>query len=279
MGVAMLTKLSYLDRIKLLMMAMMTLGHLAWAFVPESSSLSQWLHFVARPTVVLACFLVVEGFRLTGNLDGYVKRLFGFGLLAQPPYIMMSFGVYAPFYQPSLLFIAGNVLLTLGCALLAIIQCDKMSKNNSLQQKFQSIAIIAVLILWVHYASWDWGYAAILWAIGIYYKRILGFIAVTAVLVVLSIISDHEFLDAIFSGQMMDYGILLSLPIMYWYDKNRHQSPKNYRLPRTLFYWYYVMHALIIGLLVQFTPYAVDEYGDILERDGQVKKVVPLFDL
>lgn len=272
----MFAKLSYLDRIKLLMLAMMTTGHIAWAFVPTDTLLSQLLHFFARSTVVLACFLVVEGFSLTKDLNGYLKRLFGFGLLAQIPYVMMVVGVWRIYYEPSVLLLAGNVLLTLGVCLLAVMLCDKIKTNKQPELKPIFFLCILLLMLLAHYAQLDWGYGAVLWAIGIYYKRWLGFIVVTLFLVALAVISDSEFLDAILSGQIMDYGLSLALPIMYWYDKNKHKSPKNYRLPRTFFYWYYILHAFIIGLLVQFTPYATDEYLSIMDKNGNVMNEVYL---
>lgn len=265
----MLTKLSYLDRIKLIMLTMMTTGHIAWAFVPTDTLLSQALHFFARSTVVLACFLIVEGFRLTKDLNGYLKRLFIFGLIAQIPYMMMNVGLWRMIYEPSLIFLGGNVLLTLGLCLLAVMACDKINKSN-IPQKVGYAIFIILLMLIAHFLLLDWGYGAILWAIGIYYKRIMGFIGVTVLLAILSMISDNEFLDTILSGQLMDYGILLSLPIMYWYEKNKKNSPTNYRLPRTFFYWYYVIHAFVIGLLVQFTPYATDEYGVIMNFQGEL---------
>lgn len=267
----MLTKLSYLDRIKLTMMAMMTTGHIAWAFVPTESLLSQLMHFFARSTVVLACFLVVEGFCLTKNLTGYLKRLFIFGLIAQIPYIMMSVGVWRIVYEPSVLLWAINVLITLGLCLLSLILCQAIQKSQTPELKIGYGFLILVLMLGSFLLSTDWNYVAILWTLGIYYKRLIGFIGVTAVLIISSVLFDNEFADYAFSGQLMDYGLILALPIIYWYDKNKQNSPKNYRLPRTLFYWYYVIHALIIGLLVQYTPYATDEYGVIMEQNGTVR--------
>lgn len=265
----MVAKLSYLDRIKLIMLAMMTTGHIAWAFVPTESLLSQALHFFARSTVVLACFLIVKGFCLTKDLNGYLKRLFGFGILAQIPYIMMTVGLWRIVYEPIVVFYAGNVLLTLGLCLLAVMACDKIKNSNPLQKFGYGIYIIVLMLVGFLFST-DWNYVAIVWAIGIYYKRLIGFITVTIVLIIMSFLFDNEFVDYAFSGQLMDYGLLLALPIMYWYDKNKQNSPKTYRLPRTFFYWYYVIHALIIGLLVQFTPYATDEYGAIMNLQGEL---------
>lgn len=269
-----ISHLSYLDRIKLLMMAMMTTGHLAWAFVPTDTILSQCLHFFARSTVVLACFLVVEGFYLSRNVVNYAKRLFGFGLIAQIPFIMMSVGLWRIFYEPAMIIAMGNVLLTLGLCLLSLmaIKACQNSDNDAIKVSYGFLIIAMILIAYVFHL--DWGYAAILWTIGIYYKRIIGFMVVTAILVILAMITDNPFFDSTFLGQFMDYGIILAIPVMIWYDKAKDKSPTNYRLPRTFFYWYYVIHALIVGLAVQFTPYATDEYGLVMDSNGEPKKVI-----
>lgn len=263
------SQLSYLDRIKLLMMAMMTIGHIAWAFVPTETLLSQVLHFFARSTVILACFLVVEGYRLTHDLNGYLRRLFGFGLIAQVPYMMMNVGVWRIVYEPMALLWGINVLVTLGFCLLALILCNKLAQASQ-KKKVGYIILIGILIFISYNFNTDWNYVAILWTIGIYYKRLKGFLGVTAVLILLSLLFDGYFADYSFSGELMDYGFMLAIPIMYWYDKYKEHSPNHYRLPRTFFYWYYVIHALIIGILVQFTPYATDEYGIIMDRQGEL---------
>lgn len=266
----MFAKLSYLDRIKLLMLTMMTTGHFAWAFVPTDTMLGQAMHFFARPTVVLACFLVVEGFCLTKDINGYLKRLVIFGLIAQVPFIVMNIGVWLLFYEPYLIFAAGNVLLTLGLGLFSLMLCKKAETGNTLN-KLTAIFVIPILMILAYLFNLDWGYGVILWTIAIYYKRIWGFIGITAVMFVFSLLFENEVMDYVFSGEAMDYGIILAIPIMVWYEKNKHKSPKTYRLPRTFFYWYYVIHALVIGLLVQFTPYATNEHDLIMERNGQLR--------
>lgn len=271
----MFAKLSYLDRIKLLMLAMMTTGHFAWAFVPTDTLLGQAMHFFARSTVMLACFLVVEGFRLTHDLTGYLRRLFGFGLIAQIPYIMMMVGVWRIYYDPMILLMMINVLITLGLGLFSLVLCKKAETGNWLN-KLTAIVVISIIMVLAYIFNLDWGYGVILWTIAIYYKRVWGFIGVTAIVFVFSLLFENSVADYLFLGGAMSYGIILAIPIMVWYEKNKHKSPKTYRLPRTFFYWYYVIHTFIIGLLVQFTPYATDEYGLILEKDGQFRTVVIL---
>lgn len=259
--------LSYLDRIKLLMLMAMTIGHLAWAFVPTDTILSDILHFIARPTIVLACFLVAEGFRLTRDINGYAKRLFGFGVLAQVPFVMAMMGIWRIVYEPIWVLAVGNVLFTLGLCLVSLILCKKIEKTPNVAFKGFYVLLIVFLMVLSDLFMLDWGYMAMAWTIAIYYKRLWGFVAVTLFIATLSLVADVKFIDDMFQGAM-DFGLALAIPIIYWYDKNKHRSPTTYRLPRTLFYWYYVGHLSILACLVQFTPYAVDEYGVLMDRQG-----------
>lgn len=267
-----MSKLSYLDRIKLLMMLVMTLGHIGWQFVPTNTMLSQFLHFCARMTVVLACFLVVEGFYKTHGLRAYLERLFGFALLAQLPYVLYAWGFATVFLFPLKLLEHGNVLFGLGFSLCVLICLQNM---NAVPQVFWNkrkpndpivlfgrlpklsknvllgfcVLGFGVLSLWS-----DWGVAVILWVLAYFYGGVYGFGLVSILFFVLSVmmghkaLGDNEFLP-INASQLMDYGVLLAIPIVAWYNKCQQHSPKGYRLPRFLFYWYYVLHLLVLAVL------------------------------
>lgn len=264
-----MSKLSYLDRIKLLMMFVMTLGHVGWGFVPTDTLLSQLLHFCARMTVVLACFLVVEGFYKTHDLRAYLKRLFGFAVLAQLPYTLYSWGFDEMRWL--LLLEHGNVLFGLGFALCVLI-CLQNSGLHKLLPSQRSPNDHIVLFAWLAddykntvlglcvvglslLSLWsDWGVAVIFWVLAYFYGGVYGFGILSLVFFGLSVMMGHKALgDNVFlpinASQLMDYGVLLAVPIVAWYQKYQHRSPKGYRLPRLLFYWYYVLHLLVLALM------------------------------
>lgn len=247
--------LSYIDRIKLLMMVAMTVGHLAWAFVPTNTLLSEILHFFGRITIPLACFLVVEGYRLTHDVWGYVRRLFGFGLLAQLPFLLNFYTLFGDdglLANPAQIITYGNVLFSLGFGLLAIIILDKIHHKNLQQKLIYLILIIPLALL----STWsDWSVFVIFWVGAIFYGGTLGFFLITIGLFGLSFLlqdnlSITPYIITLQTQHLMDYGIFTAIPIMLWYQTNKHRSPTSYRLPRLLFYWYYVLHLLIIGLIL-----------------------------
>lgn len=253
-----INQLSYIDRIKLVMMMAMTLGHIAWVFVPTDSTMAQLMHFVGRLTMPLACFLVVQGFVLTHDVMAYIKRMFGFGLLAQVPFVMTWFGVYRLIYEPSLVMAALNVLFTLGFGLLALC-CVRAMTGKRWQYKVLFGLMIAVLFMLSQLA--DWGMAVLVWVLAIYYGRFLGFLVASVLMfVVAALVPEDSVWRLVNPSELMDYGVFLSVPIMWAYDAFKQHSPKTYRLPRTLFYWYYVLHLLVLGLVGQYSPWAIDEY-------------------
>lgn len=254
-----INQLSYIDRIKLIMMMAMTLGHMAWLFVPTDSAMGQLMHFVGRLTMPLACFLVVQGFVLTHDLMAYIRRMFGFGFLAQVPFVMTWFGVYRLIDEPSLVWAAFNVLFTLGFGLLALC-CVRAMTGKTWQYKVIFGFMIALLLMLSQLA--DWGMAVIVWILAIYYGKALGFVIASVLMFVVAyLVPEDSVWRLVNPNQLMDYGVFLSVPIMWAYDKFKQHSPSTYRLPRTLFYWYYVLHLLFLGLLGQYSPWAIDEYN------------------
>lgn len=240
------------------MMVAMTIGHLAWAFVPTDTIWSEVLHFFARLTIPLACFLVVVGFELTKDVWGYVQRLFGFGVLAQIPfmgYVSLSGGIRL-FDNPWFILSYGNVLFTLGFGLLTVITLDKLRHAPSLTKPLYLVPILffGLCALWS-----DWGVLVLFWVSaiywgGIYGSQALGFLMMSIVLFGVSfLLRDNPnitpYIATLNTKSLMDYGVFLAVPIMLWYERYRHRSPTHYRLPRLLFYWYYVGHLLVIAVM------------------------------
>lgn len=242
------------------MMVAMTIGHLAWAFVPTDTALSEVLHFIGRLTIPLACFLVVLGFELTHDVWAYARRLFAFGVLAQIPYAMFGYpllGDEGLFANPWHVLAHGNVLFTLGFGLLTLITLNKMQSAKVLAKP----SYIVPIVLFALCASWsDWGLLVVFWVVGIYYGKkmgswAVGFTLMTIFLFLMSfLLQDNPnvppYIVTLNTQTLMDYGVFLAVPIMIWYERNNCRSPKAYRLPRLMFYWYYVTHLAILGLVL-----------------------------
>lgn len=247
-------QLSYIDRIKLLMMATMTMGHLAWIFVPVQTVLGQALHFVARITIPLACLLVVEGLARTKNLPAYLRRLFGFALLAQLPFIATQLGWQMQYWDWQVVLSYWNVLATLGLALVALIAWQKITQATMWQATHLFWALLMLVAMWLS-AYADWGLAVLVWVLVIYHFRARGFLWATFGLFTVSMLLMLLFDRQVYLLQpwyLMEYGLFLAYPVMRWYDANKAKSPTTFRLPRLMFYWYYVLHLACLGLMVDW---------------------------
>ena len=102
-----MTKLNR-NQIKCAAIAAMTLNHTAIALLPEGTPLWILLTDIGYYTAPLMCALLTEGYHYTKDLGAYMKRLFGFALLAQLP------------YMAALRMKNGNVLFSLLLCLLAV---------------------------------------------------------------------------------------------------------------------------------------------------------------
>lgn len=262
-------KLSPLDHLKIIMLLAMSIGHIAWAFVATDSLLGQVMHFFGRLTIPLACFLVVIGFQLSKNLGGYLKRLFGFGLLAQLPFMMAQVGIYRLLDEPWWLISQLNVLFSLGFALLCLV-CLKQARQVEQTQK--PVYYLAILVLLIISNISDWGHLPILWVIGIYLWGVMGFVGISLLAFLVSALPLGDYTPFLVNPYaIMDYGLFLAVPFMLYYQKNQHKNHQgNYRLPRLLFYWYYVIHLLILGIFVQYSPWAINEWGLVCRPTCQV---------
>lgn len=241
-----LSQLSVIDRIKLVMLVAMTIGHIAWAFVPIETRLSDMLHFIARITIPLACFLVVVGYQKTKDIYGYIARLLGFAVLAQIPFIMSEIGLTNLMAMPIFVLYYGNVLFSLAFGLMAVMLANGRYLAGHLNNPV--VRAIGVLVL-LRLSMWsDWSFAVVLWVLAIYYRGTMGFVVVTVGLFLLSLVASKDSaLIIVRADNVMDYGLFLAVPMMVWYEYTTHR-PVVYRLPRLLFYWYYVGHLLVIGV-------------------------------
>lgn len=252
------------------MLALMTVGHIAWAFVDMDSVWSDIMHFLARPTLPLACFLVVVGFCKTHDLAGYICRMFGFALLAQLPFVAMQLTINQIIQMPSVLFWYGNVLFNLGIGICTLVLVggayrvsDKvfLTKVNACFDTLPSYianlckAVLLSAMAWLS-TYLDWGIMVMSLVVALHYFGIAGFVLINALFLALSVFFDSTLLP-LNAWQIMDYGVFLAPLIIYWYQKrlSKDLSSDNlqkptYRLPRTLFYWYYIVHMSVIGVLV-----------------------------
>lgn len=113
---------------------------------------------------------------------------------------------------------------------------------------WQACLLMALVVMAVIASRLDWGILVMVWVVALYEWGVVGFVAVAVLCLALSAVFLADWLP-LKADNPMDYGVFLALPVMYWYYAHQHTKAR-YRLPRTLFYWYYVLHMALIAVLV-----------------------------
>ncbi len=226
--------------LRVLAMACMLCDHLWATIIPGND----WLTWVGRLAYPVFAFLLAEGFRHTGNFKKYWGRMALFAVLSEVPFDLMGYAMpLFPFHQ--------NVLWTFCIALLTMKGLEKLKAKSRpwlavpLMAGLVLIGYLAGLLFMVDYGGWGVGMVLVFYFLpGTNWLQKLG------QLVCLYLI-NWEFMGS----QMVLLGnfefpvqglALLALPFIWLYKGS--QGPRN-PITKWVGYWFYPVHALILGLL------------------------------
>jgi len=222
-----------------------------------------WLHFPLQFgggfTFPIMAFFLVEGYRHTSNLKGYMWRLGIFGLISQIPFIMA-------FSSAAVSLFSFNIMFTLLIGLLLLVMYDKMRVRWLFWILFVLIAIFTLFFDWpvigpvvilLYHAMKDDKLRRIIaplvastgmLAVGV----VIGLILVVAA----AITGDASFLDILdsYASQGTDplaemawfffpLGSLPSILLLLRFNGERGRRIKY------LFYAFYPGHLLVLGLI------------------------------
>ena len=230
--------------IKFIAIIAMLIDHIAWAFVPTYSVFGQIMHVIGRITASIMCFFIAEGYYYTKNVKKYVLRLAIFALISHVPFI---------FFQTGNISIWGNtgVIYTLCLSLIALIAYDKI-ENRVL--KHLSIAVISVMAF-----VGDWMCFPIFMTInfwkhrGNFKKLAIGHCLITFIFVgyMCSLYYTMGYpISYAFIYTFFQFGMILALPILYLYNGKKGKfAEKHKSLNKWIFYIFYPLHLVILGLL------------------------------
>lgn len=102
----------------------------------------QWLHYVGRLAFPIFAFMLVEGFRHTGNVKKYLLRLLIFALISEIPFDLMTGGVwFFPTQQ--------NVLWTFIIAIVCMLALEQPKKLQKPVVKYIVFAVVALFTLMI----------------------------------------------------------------------------------------------------------------------------------
>ena len=237
------------NAIKLIAIGAMTLDHIAWAVWPgyPREFLPLLLHLIGRITCPIMCYFIAEGFHYTRNIRKYTARLFLFALVSHFCYLYASadFAGWRSFVP----FLTGGVLdqtsvmwsLAWGLVMLRVAYSERLTGLAK--------PLLILLICAVSFPS-DWSCIAALCVLAFGTNRgdlkkqarwLVFYVALYAVVYVFS-------MDWLYG--LLQLGVVLAIPILRLYNGKRGKSPAANRVMKWLFYVYYPLHLLIIGLLL-----------------------------
>ena len=222
--------------LKLIAFLSMVIDHTAASLpffaAPERTWLYTLMRGIGRLAFPLFAFLLAVGATRTRDMKKYLLRLGFFALLCEVPFDMMAFGTY---WYPS----HQNIFFTLFFALLAIDLYRKAQARweGQLLQLLGPLAVIAAVAAG-HFLRFDYGADGVILIFGLYMWR-----------TDMKQVKMYPFylmllMGAIWWGDPLQLLALLAFfPMLYYNGK------LGKKIPRYLFYWGYLIHVLILGLL------------------------------
>ena len=236
------------NAVKLIAIAAMTLDHIAWALWPDypHELLPLLMHLIGRITCPIMCFFIAEGYHYTRDVNKYTFRLFAFALVSHFCYIFFSndfvdWHSFIPFYYGQALN-QTSVMWPLAWGLVML----RAANSQRLPRK--AVPLIIILICLVTFPS-DWSCIASLCVLAFGTNRgdlkkqsfwLVFYVALYAVVYFFAI-------DKVYG--ILQMGVVLAIPVIKMYNGRRGKSPRVNRFMKWLFYIYYPLHLLIIGLV------------------------------
>lgn len=230
--------------LKMIAILAMLIDHIAWAFVPIGSVLGQVMHLIGRLTAPIMCFFIAEGYYHTSNLKKYALRLGIFALISHIPFYYFMKGQLPITFDNGIQFkLQTSVIYTLFLGLISLMVWN----NEKLSETVKRILIIIICVMAI---PGDWSFIGVLWIFffGInrsdFKKQIQSFCIIALPIVVspLIMLISH---NSNWYYQIFQIGILLAIPLLAKYNG----KPGGNKNSKWLFYIFYPLHLLIIGLI------------------------------
>ncbi len=239
------------NQLKLIAIFAMTVDHLAWAIFPgyPTAPLPLLMHLFGRITCPIMCFFIAEGYHYTRDINRYTARLFFFAVPSHFCYLFSSpnftsFRSFLPFSTGVLNQTSVMWSLAWGLMMLRVVHSEKIRSG--------ALRILCVLLICLVSFPSDWSCIAAMCVLAFgtnrgNFKRqaiwMLAYVAAYAVVYFFAI-------DRLYG--ILQMGVVLSLPLLWLYNGKRGKSARVNRAMKWLFYLYYPLHLLLIGICLHF---------------------------
>lgn len=235
------------NQIKYLVIVAMVIDHIAWAFVPDPSSLlGQIMHFIGRLTGPTMAYFLADGYIHTRNVKKYALRLGIFALISWIPFCLFEF------QRLPIALIEGKwrftptfgVIYTLFLGLLAIWLWDK----GKCPKWCKVLGIIGLCLLSVF---GDWALYDILYALIFFVyrddtrKKWIGYSIITVVSILITCLAVG-FIMWVKWG-IYELGVFMVPVILQFFYNGESGSKKP--IHKWFFYIFYPLHLLVLWIL------------------------------
>ena len=238
------------NQIKYIVIAAMLIDHLAWQFVDSQNIiLGGFMHVIGRLTAPTMAYFAAEGYLYTRNASKYQLRLILFTLISWPPYVFFEFG-YFPFCGQQAGIVQSlmqSVLFTLFLGVTAIRIWESIKIKRP-------VKVFLIVLLCIISLIGDWMFMNVLGVLFLYVirenpkKKWIAFTAVylipNAIMVTISALMGGS---SGLAGSWFLLGVILVPPLLYFAYNGKSGSKAT--IHKWLFYVFYPLHLLILGLL------------------------------
>lgn len=228
----------------LIAMALMLCDHLWGTIVPGN----EWLTCIGRLSMPIFAFLIVEGYFHTSNLRRYVQRLLVFALISEIPFNLMTGSrLFYPIHQN----ILWSFLISLG-----LIHLNEKAKATHQRFRILVVAVLSILFgsLIGLVTMVDYYHAGVLTVLIFYFFRgkslwhrlgqLIGIWYVHAELLG-GLGYELMLFGHLFFLKQQSLAVLALIPIWFYRGK---QGTYN-KVLKAVYYWFYPVHLLILGIL------------------------------
>ncbi len=218
--------------LKLIAIITMTIDHTGVVF---ETFFSNFFRAVGRISFPIIAFLLTEGYVHTKSFGKYLVRLLGLAMVSEVIYDYVFFDSFFYFNSNNIFF-----TLTLGLLTLYFLDKSKILIKKYIKEKIDFTIIYSVVTFLILFIMGT--FAMLLnFSYGMLGILVISFFYLFKNNFSLTILSVS--LVTLILGEVMQYFSLLSLILIYFYNKKLGKKCKIF------FYLYYPIHILILGLI------------------------------
>lgn len=236
------------NTIKVIAIIAMTIDHITWVAFPgyPKEVLPVFLHIIGRLTCPTMCYFVAEGYHYTKDICKYTRRLFIFAIISHFAYVFAStdfvdWRSFIPFYYGDVLN-QTSVMWSLAWGLVML----RITNSRNIKQGVKLFLIILICLIAL---PSDWSCIASLCILafgtnrGNFKKQMLWMLFYVAIYAIVYFFA----IDKVYG--ILQMTVVVSIPILMMYNGQRGKNAAVNHAMKWLFYIYYPLHLVIIGIL------------------------------